>query len=88
MAYKISITKTAEKELSKLDKQTSARIIKFLKERLSITDNPKSLGKQLAGSLCQFWRFRVGDYRIICDIKDDELVILTLSIGHRREIYK
>lgn len=88
MAYKIKLTKTAEKELSKLDKQSAIRIIKFLKERLSVSENPKSLGKQLTGTLKPFWRFRVGDYRIICDINDDELVILTLRIGHRKEVYK
>lgn len=88
MAYKIKLTKTAEKELSKLDKQTAVRIVKFLRERLSVSDNPKSSGKQLLGSMCLFWRFRVGDYRIICDIKDDELVILSLRIGHRKEVYK
>lgn len=88
MAYKVSITKTAEKELSKLDKQTALRIIRFLRERLSVSENPKSLGKELAGSLSLFWRYRVGDYRIICDVKDDELVIVALRIGHRKEIYK
>ncbi|WP_303850298.1 type II toxin-antitoxin system RelE/ParE family toxin [Seleniivibrio woodruffii] len=88
MAYKIKLTKTAEKELSKLEKQTAARIVKFLRERLSASDNPKSLGKQLTGSMCQFWRYRVGDYRIICDIQDNELVILALHIAHRKEVYK
>lgn len=88
LAYKIFFTKTAEKELSKLDKQTAVRIIKFLREKLSTSDNPKSLGKQLSGTLSNFWRFRVGDFRIICDIQDDRLVILALRIGHRKEIYK
>ena len=87
MAYKIKFTKTAEKDLAKRDKQSAQRIIKFLKERVSVSDNPKSLGKQLTGSLKHFWRFRVGDYRIICDINDDELVILTLRIGHKKEVY-
>lgn len=88
MAYKIKLTKTAEKDLSKLDKQSALRIIKFFKERIVTSDNPKQLGKQLTGTLKPFWRFRVGDYRIICDINDDELVILTLRIGHRKEVYK
>jgi mRNA interferase RelE/StbE len=88
LAYKIKLTKTAEKELSKLDKQAVQRIIRFLRERLAVSDNPKTLGKQLVGSISQFWRFRVGDYRIICDIQDDELVILALRIAHRKEIYK
>ncbi|MGE4497630.1 MAG: type II toxin-antitoxin system RelE/ParE family toxin [Deferribacterales bacterium] len=87
MAYKIRLTKTAEKELAKLDKPSAVRIVKFLCERLSVADNPKSLGKQLSGSLGQFWRFRVGDYRIICDIQDNELVILALRIAHRKEVY-
>jgi len=88
LAYKIKLTKTAEKELSKLEKSSAVRIIKFLKERLSVSENPKSFGKQLTGNLAQFWRFRVGDYRIICDIKDDGLVILALRIAHRKEVYK
>lgn len=88
MAYKITLTKTAEKDLSKLDKQSAFRIIKFLKERVAVSDNPKQLGKQLTGTLKPFWRFRVGDYRIICDINDDKLVILTLKIGHRKNIYE
>lgn len=57
LAYKIKLTVTAEKELAKLDKQVIVRIIKFLRERLSVSDNPKSLGKQLAGSMCQFCRY-------------------------------
>jgi mRNA interferase RelE/StbE len=88
LAYKIKLTKTAEKELSKLDRQSAVRIVKYLRERLSVSDNPKSLGKQLSGSMGQFWRFRVGDYRIICDIQDDELVILVICMAHRKEVYK
>lgn len=88
LAYKIKFTKTAEKELSKLDKQSAQRIVRFFKDRLSISENPKLLGKQLSGELSVFWRFRVGDFRIICEIKDDELVILALRIGHRKDIYK
>jgi mRNA interferase RelE/StbE len=87
LAWQIRLTATAEKELAKLDKQAAQRIIRFLKDRISVSENPRTLGKQLTGELASFWRFRVGDYRIICDIQENELTVLTLRIAHRKEAY-
>ena len=89
MAGVIRLTDTARKQLTKLDPQIARRIIKFLHARLASTDDPRSLGHALRGEeLGEYWRYRVGDFRILCDIRDSELVILALAIGHRRDIYR
>lgn len=89
MAWTIEISDTAKQQLSKLDKPLSQRILKFLSQRLGKLHDPHSIGKTLHGSrLGEFWRYRVGDYRIICKIEDDYLVVLVLRIGHRREVYR
>jgi mRNA interferase RelE/StbE len=71
-----------------LDKPEAQRIMHFLRERLEPIDNPRSLGKALSGRLGTFWRYRIGDYRIICDIKDQELIILVIRIGNRKDVYR
>lgn len=89
MAWKIELSAQADRELSKLDSQQSKRILKFLRDRLAPLDNPRSLGQALHGSeLGEFWKYRVGDYRLICKIEDQGLLILVLRVGHRREIYR
>ena len=89
MAWKIEVSPAAERELSKLDAQHAKRILKFLHERLARLDDPRSVGKALQGShLGEFWRYRVGDYRLICKIEDDRVVVLLLRVGHRKEIYR
>ena len=89
MAWKIEISVQVHRELSKLDPQQSKRILKFLHERLAPLQNPRSLGQALQGSkLGEFWKYRVGDYRLIGKIEDDRLVVLVLRVGHRREIYR
>jgi mRNA interferase RelE/StbE len=78
-----------QKEMRKIDPQTRQRIRAFLQERVAALDNPRQTGAALQGSeLGSFWRYRVGDYRIICDIQDHKLVVLVVEIGHRREIYR
>lgn len=75
--------------MSKLDAQVNRRIITFLEERIANLDDPRSVGEALKGSrFGEFWKYRVGDWRIICDIQDNTLVILALNIGNRREVYK
>jgi mRNA interferase RelE/StbE len=75
--------------MAKLDPQVARRIMKFLRVRLSAAEDPRSLGRALRDEeLGEYWRYRVGDYRILCEIRDAELVILTLAIGHRRDIYR
>ncbi|MFZ0632759.1 MAG: type II toxin-antitoxin system RelE/ParE family toxin [Acidobacteriaceae bacterium] len=72
-----------------MDAQTARRITAFLQERVASLDNPRSIGQTLQGStLGSFWRYRVGDYRIICDLQDERLLVLVLRIGHRREVYR
>jgi mRNA interferase RelE/StbE len=89
MAWKIEVSAEADRELSKLDPQQSKRILKFLCERVAPLDNPRSLGQALHGSrLGEFWKYRAGDYRLICKIEDKLLLILVLRVGHRREIYR
>lgn len=89
MAWRIEFEAGALKDLKKLDRPIAQRIVSFLRDRVAPLDDPRSMGAALLGSkLGEFWRYRVGDYRIICEIRDKELVILAVSIGHRREIYR
>jgi mRNA interferase RelE/StbE len=89
MAWNIEFSIDADRELHKLDAQHAKRILKFLRERVANAENPRSLGKPLHGlRLGEFWRYRVGDYRLICKIEDDRLLVLVLRIGHRKEIYR
>jgi len=89
MAYRIEMDPAAERELEKLDKQQARRILAFLVERVGGLDDPRSIGEALTGSrFGQFWKYRVGDYRIIASIEDDILLILVVRVGHRREVYR
>lgn len=89
MAWKIEIDDDAKKDLAKLDKQVAKRITTFLFERVATLDNPRSIGEALKGSrLGEFWKYRVGDYRIISSIEDGALKILVVRIGNRRDIYR
>ncbi len=89
MAWKIELSTLARKNLSKLDPQLSRRILDFLHQRLVLLDDPRSIGEALQGSrLGAFWKYRVGDYRLIATIEDDAVCILILQIGHRREVYR
>ena len=89
MAWKIELSAQVDRDLAKLDPQQSKRILKFLHERVAPLDNPRSIGQALHGSkFGEFWKYRVGDYRIICSLEHDRLVVLVLRLGHRREIYK
>lgn len=89
MAWTIEYDAAARKDLSSLDKQIARRITAFMRERVASLDDPRSLGQPLNGSeLGDFWRYRMGDYRIICDIQDSRVVVLVLHIGHRREVYR
>ncbi len=89
MAWTISYTDTARKQLRKLDKQTARRILDYMDERIAGAQNPRDTGKALTGPMLgTFWRYRVGDYRIICEIQDGKLCVLVVGIGHRREVYR
>lgn len=89
MAWRIDLTATAAKQLGKLDKAEARRITVFLRQRLATLDDPRSTGKALTGpQLGTYWRYRVGDYRILCDIRDGALCILVIEVGNRREVYR
>jgi mRNA interferase RelE/StbE len=83
----IRLSETAKKQLQKLDKPIQRRITAYLNERLAATPTPKNLATRLTGTLNELWRFRVGDYRLICNIQDDTITILVLRIAHRKEVY-
>jgi len=86
MAWTIEFTDTASKTLGKLDKPVAKRIVKFLRER--VIKDPKAIGEALQGNLAPMWRYRVGDYRIICDISEESVKVIVVKIGHRKEVYK
>lgn len=83
---KIIFSSEAEKQITKLDKPIQKRIVEYLAE-VSKLDNPKTRGKALVGNLAGLWRYRACDYRILCKIKDSELIIFVVEVGHRKEIY-
>nr|DAR85298.1 MAG TPA: Cytotoxic translational repressor [Caudoviricetes sp.] len=85
--YKVRFSKSALKALRKLDKFTRTMLINWLEKHLDGCENPRVFGKALTANHKGKWRYRVGDYRIICKIDDGEIVILVLEIGHRRDIY-
>ena len=89
MVWQIEFEAAAQKELARLDRQTARRILRFLRERLAPIDDPRSLGQALKGErFGEFWKYRVGDYRVIARIEDQQLVILVIRIGHRGAVYK
>ena len=89
MAWTIEYDLGARKHIQKLDSQTRRRLRNFLEVRIAGLENPRQSGQALQGTqLGQFWRCRVGDYRIICDLQDQRLVVLVIEIGHRREVYR
>lgn len=83
----VSLSAVAKKQLKKLDTPIRKRIVNFLSE-VEKLDDPRSRGKSLVGNFSGFWRYRVGDYRLICRIQDAELMILVVEIGHRRKVYE
>ena len=87
MVWTINYSERALKSLRKMDKQPARRILDFMDFRIAVAEDPRQSGKPLKGELGEFWRYRVGDYRILCEILDDELVILAATLGRRREVY-
>ena len=87
MQYRVELTDRVIKQLKKLDKHTSALIIGWIEKNLDGCENPRMHGKGLTANRTGQWRYRIGNYRFICEIKDEEVLILVLEVGHRREIY-
>ena len=89
MAWRIEVAARVEKAIGKLDPPVRERIVRFLYERLARVEDPRNIGEALKGSRYgELWRYRVGDYRLICNIEDERLVVVVLRVGHRREIYR
>lgn len=88
MAWKVEYTDIAERTIEKLDPQVRKRINSFFRERVVNSDDPTAIAEPLQGEFRGLWRFRVGDYRVICDIRRKYLLVLVLDVGHRREIYR
>jgi len=88
LAWRIEITRTAEKQIKKLDRAAQTAIVIFLRKRLEPSSDPRQWGKALQGEKRGLWRYRVGDYRLICDIQDERITILILELGHRKDVYR
>ncbi|KQP59986.1 addiction module toxin RelE [Methylobacterium sp. Leaf111] len=89
MAWRIEFERSAERELARLDREVAKRILGFLRDRVSPLDDPRAIGEALKGSrLGNFWKYRIGDFRLIAAIEDDALRILVIKVGHRRDVYR
>lgn len=86
MTYSVEWSKRSEKQLAKLDRPVARTLVRFMHDRVHLAQDPRNLGKQLKDS--EFWRYRVGDYRILCQIEDRRLTVLVVELGHRREVYR
>ena len=87
MKYKVVFSDNALKQLKKMDKYIAALIIGWIDKNLVGTNNPRQHGKALVANKNEQWRYRIGDYRAICEIQDNKITILVLEVGHRRNIY-
>lgn len=89
LVWRVEFEDSALKELSKLDKPVARRIVSFLRERVAVLDDPRSIGEALKGSkFGEFWKYRVGDFRIITNIEDGVMRVLVLKVGNRRDVYR
>ena len=88
MSWTIRYLKSLRKTINKLDYESRHRIYNSLEKRKKTLDNPRQLGKPLKGRLANFWRYRIGDYRIVCELREEELVVLVVRIGHRSKVYR
>jgi mRNA interferase RelE/StbE len=89
MAWKIELDPATVRDLDCLDRETARRILGFLHERVARLDDPRSIGQALHGpKFGELWKYRVGDWRIICKIEDERITVLVLRIGHRSKVYK
>lgn len=88
MAWKIEFAPDAAKELKKLGRVEAGRIIRTLEERIAVQDDPRTVGAPLTGEHSGYWRWTIGDYRVVARIEDDRVMILVVRVGHRREVYR
>lgn len=89
LGWRIELLDPVKKDLAKLDKPVARRIVGFLRERIAPLEDPRALGQALRGArLGELWKYRVGDFRIIVRLEDDQLCVLVVKVGHRREVYR
>jgi mRNA interferase RelE/StbE len=88
LAWTIELSRTAEKQIAKLDRQAQETIVRLLRQRLARSENPRQWGKPLQGEKRGLWRYRVGDYRVICDIQDGRITVIVLQVGQRKDVYR
>ena len=89
MAWRVELADSAAKQLRKLDPQVARRILTFLRDRVAVLDDPRCIGEALRGKeLGEFWKYRVGDWRIIADLDDGVMVITVIRLGNRRDVYR
>ncbi|MEA3424526.1 MAG: type II toxin-antitoxin system RelE/ParE family toxin [Bacillota bacterium] len=88
MKYGVEHSRTAVKQLKKMDKRIVAFIVAYIEDKLQGCENPRAYGKSLQGNLHDKWRYRIGDYRILVKIEDLKLIIVAVEVGHRKDIYK
>ena len=87
-AWAVEFDDRARRELRKLDAKTQQAILRHLRKRIAVTEDPRRFGKPLRRNLADLWRYRVEDYRLICRIEDERVVVLVLQVGHRHEVYE
>ena len=87
MIWQVKFSETARRQLDKLGKQTQRDILKYLKKRIETVEDPQRYGDPLRRSLSGLWKYRVGDYRLICEVQQEKIVILVLAVAHRRKVY-
>jgi len=87
VSWKIAIARTAERQIKKLDRTVQTSILRFLRERVEPSEDPRQWGKPLHGEKRGLWRYRVGDYRLICDIQDQKITVLVLEVN-RKDVYR
>jgi mRNA interferase RelE/StbE len=88
LVWTIEYLTSVKKELRKLDRQVARRIVDFMDNRIASLENPRNIGLALSGQYEGLWCYRLGDCRILCDIRDDKLIVLVVAIGHRSEVYR
>lgn len=88
MVWRIELTELAVKQLGKLGSTEAKRVTRYLSERVASAEDPRSLGKALIGPLGNLWRYRVGDVRVVCELRDGACIVLVIRIGNRREVYR
>jgi len=87
LVWRIEVTGTAKKQLAKLDRQAQIEIVRYLREKIAPEEDPRRHGAPLRRELLDRWKYRVGAYRLICDIQDEKVLVLVLMIGHRSKVY-